>query len=381
MLRFVSLCKSLPPGDALIAGVSRETIQRNILGTLCEMCAIPTPTSKSASFTMFGRTIHLVGAPDESAVRRIKGSTLVLAYLDELSDLPEPFYKMILSRLSVTGAQMIATTNPESPTHWLKKKVIDNPDINMQVFSFGLDDNPVLSEDYKNSLKKEYSGVWYDRYILGQWSRAEGIIYDGFDPELNVTDHLNRPNGIRIAAIDYGTTNPTCCLVGNIKPNQWPQIYIEDEWYFNPEEKGYKMIDSEQADAIEEFLKLYNVEALYIDPAAASLKLELQRRDLPVVNANNDVLLGIKICNKFLKQLNIMVDKKCVNLITQLQSYAWDSKMSDKGFDVPIKRDDHSVDCFKYMILSKFPTGELEEFYTPERLEKLYNETMMENYA
>lgn len=381
MLRFVSLCKSLPPGDALIAGVSRETIQRNILGTLCELCGIPTPTSKAASFTIFGRTVHLVGAPDESAVRRIKGSTLVMAYLDELSDLPEPFYKMILSRLSVTGAQLIATTNPESPQHWLKKKVIDNPEIEMQVFSFGLDDNPILSEDYKDSLKREYTGVWYNRYIMGEWSRAEGLIFDGFDPDVNVIEHLNRPNGVRIAGLDYGTTNPTACVVANVRPNMYPQIFIEDEYYFDPEVTGYNKTDAELADDIQDFLKLYHIEALYCDPAAASLKLELMRRDVPVVNANNDVLNGIKICNKFLKQLNIMVHKKCKNLTGQMQSYSWDSKMTDKGFDVPIKKDDHCVDAFRYLIASKFPTGELEEFYTAEKLEELYNESMRENYA
>jgi len=378
ILRFISLCQTLPKGDALICGVSRDTVQRNILPSLCELCNIPLPTSKSNTMMLLGRRVHLLGAPDESAVRRIKGATLALAYLDELTDIPEPFYKMILSRLSVDDAKLIATTNPESPTHWLKEKVIDNPDINLTVFYFGLEDNPSLSQSYKDELTKEYSGVWYDRYILGQWTRAEGVVFDGFDPAINVVDEIKRTRGIKIAGCDYGTTNPTCVLVADIKVNEWPQIYIEKEFYFDPAVKGFTMTDGEQADAIFDFLKGENIEALYVDPAAASLKLELQRKDLPVINAKNDVLTGIKHCNKFLSQLNIVINRGCKNLIKQLQSYSWDPKMTDKGIDAPIKKEDHAADAFKYLCFSHFPNGELEDFYDAEKLESLYKEAMRE---
>lgn len=380
ILRFISLCQTLPKGDGLIVGVSRDTIQRNILPTLCNLCNLPLPTSKSNTMMIMGRRIHLLGAPDESAVRRIKGATLVIAYLDELTDLPEPFYKMILSRLSVTGARLLATTNPESPTHWLKEKVIDNPEIDLTVFYFGLGDNPSLSEEYKQALEKEYSGVWYDRYILGKWTRAEGIVYDGFDPAVNVVDEIKRPRGIKVAGCDYGTTNPTCVLIGDIKVNEWPQIYIEKEYYFNPEERGFKKTDGELSDDIVEFLQGESIESFYIDPAAASLKLELQRRDVPVVNADNDVLKGIKHCNKFLSQINIVINRGCKNLIKQLQSYSWDSKKTARGLDEPIKENDHSVDCMRYLCQSHFPNGDLQDYYDADRLESLYNEAMREVY-
>jgi PBSX family phage terminase large subunit len=344
ILKFIALCKSLPPGDALIAGVSRDTIQRNVIYQLCELTSIPIPTSKAPMMHLFGRRVHLVGAPDESAVRRIKGSTLALAYIDEITDVPEPFYKMILSRLSVTGAKLLGTTNPEGPKHWFKKNFLDNEELNLRLFSFGLNDNPSLSDDYKMELKKEYTGVWHDRYILGHWTRAEGLVFDGFDPENNVVEFLDRPQGYKIVGIDYGTTNPTACYLIDIKPNRWPQIYVEDEMYFDPAVKGYTMTDGEQADMIQEFLANKTIECMYVDPAAASLKLELTRKDFAVINAENDVLHGIKITNKFLKQLNVVINEKCVNLIEQLQSYVWDQKMVDKGRDEPLKKDDHA--CF-----------------------------------
>lgn len=378
ILKFIALCKSLPKGDALIVGVSRDTIQRNVLQLLCEFTGMPMPTSKAAVINLMGRRIHLIGAPDESAVRRIKGSTVVLAYLDEITDLPEPFYKMILSRLSITGATLLGTTNPEGPHHWFKKNFLDNKELNLQMFTFGLSDNPSLSDEYKAELAKEYTGVWYDRYILGLWSRAEGLVFDGFDHELNVIDDLKRPEGYKIAGIDYGTTNPTSCHIIDIKPNMWPQIYIEKEYYWNPQKEGFTKTDSELADDIVEFFSYRKIDAVYVDPAAASLKLELSRRGIDVVNANNDVLGRIKVCNKFLKQLNIMIHSSCENLIEQIQSYAWDQKMVDKGIDFPLRRDDHACDSAFYAVFSHFSSGELVEAYTPEMLENLYREAMSE---
>jgi PBSX family phage terminase large subunit len=373
--------KSLPPGDAMICGVSRETIQRNILSLISDLCSIPLPTSKATYFYLLGRKVHIVGAPDEGAVRRIKGSTLAMAYIDELDDIPEPFYKMILSRLSVPGARLIATCNPQGPNHWLKKHVIDNETIDCKTISFTLDDNPVLDETYKEEIKKEYTGVWYDRFILGKWARAEGLVFDAFDPEVNVADSLNRSSGVKIVGIDYGTTNPTAAYIIDVKPNEWPQIFVESEYYFDPAKTGFTKTDAELADDIEDFLRGITPEVIYVDPAAASFKTELQRRGLPVINALNDVLPRIKVVNRFFKEAHIVIKNSCMTLIEQLQSYSWDPKESDKGRDAPIKKDDHGVDACMYGIFSKFPTGELQEFYTPEKLEQLYRDAMREQYA
>jgi PBSX family phage terminase large subunit len=125
ILKLVDLIKNGPPGDGMIIGVNRESIQRNVLGELYRFLGFSPPSSKTVQVRLYGRDIYFVGAHDEGSVRRIKGSTLALAYVDEATDIPSPFWRMLLGRLSIKGAQLLATCNPEGPYHWLKKEFID----------------------------------------------------------------------------------------------------------------------------------------------------------------------------------------------------------------------------------------------------------------
>lgn len=167
--------------EFLMAGKTITTLKRNCLGLLSELigdnfkCTLST---KKAS--IFGRTVWLEGANDERSESKIRGMTLQGAYIDELTQIPETFYLMVLSRLSERGAALIATTNPDAPNHYVKTEIIDNDIIDKQVVKFMLDDNDFLDEEYKNNLKKEYTGVFYDRFILGEFVRAEGIIFPDF---------------------------------------------------------------------------------------------------------------------------------------------------------------------------------------------------------
>src|SRR5690606_8882998 len=126
------------------------------------------------------------GANDDRAEAKIRGSEFAGCLLDELTLLPENFVKMLLSRLSVPGAKFFASTNPDSPFHWAKTDFIDREaELTCKVFSFHIDDNPALDEDYKRELKREYQGLWYKRYIEGLWVMAEGAVYDFFEEEVN----------------------------------------------------------------------------------------------------------------------------------------------------------------------------------------------------
>lgn len=167
--------------DFLMVGKTLTTLKRNCLGLLSELVGDNfkcTLSQKKA--TIFGRTVWLEGANDERSESKIRGMTLQGAYIDELTQIPETFYLMVLSRLSERGATLIATTNPDAPNHYVKTEIIDNSVIDKQVVKFMLDDNDFLDEDYKNNLKKEYTGVFYDRFILGEFVRAEGIIFPEF---------------------------------------------------------------------------------------------------------------------------------------------------------------------------------------------------------
>ncbi|MDC7243637.1 MAG: PBSX family phage terminase large subunit [Sphaerochaetaceae bacterium] len=361
--KLLNLIRTGPPGDCMIIGVSRDSIQRNVLNELYKFLGEDPPTPKRTQEKLYGRNIYFVGATDVSAVRRIQGATLAIAYVDEIACVPEVFIKMLQSRLSVTGAQLLATCNPEGPAHWLKKQYIDKQDnLNLKVFNFTLEDNPSLSEEYKNDLKKEYTGAWYKRLILGEWAVAQGLVYDAVDDDnFFEEDNFNNPN-FYIAGIDYGINNPTVCLLAACNPRAYPQIRIIDEYYFNQKDHPRPKTDAELADDLEKFLENKNVKSVYIDPSAASLKLELDRRNLPVYDAVNDVIPGIQVVNKFLLGKNLLISNKCTNLKDELYTYSWDAKAADRGEDKPVKVSDHCCDSLRYLIFTEFPEGDFEAY-------------------
>lgn len=357
ILKLIDVIKNGPPGSGMIIGVNRDTIQRNVLLELYKFLGCDPPGTKTTETKIYGRNIYFVGAHDEGAVRRIQGSTLAFAYVDEATCIPAPFWRMLLSRLSIPNSQLLATCNPEGPAHWLKKEFIDRPELDLVHWNFQLDDNPSLTEKYKKDLKMEYTGMWYKRYILGEWAVAHGLIYDGYDHD-NVYEQPYEPPNYYILGIDYGTTNATAAVLCAVSPNRWPQIRIEEEFYYDSAKHGRSKADDELADDIVNFISYRNVSAVYVDPAAASFKIELRKKNLPVLDANNDVIPGIRTTSKFISNKNIVIHKSCKILNEHIQSYAWDPKAADRGEDKPVKVNDHILDALRYAIYTAFPTGE-----------------------
>lgn len=179
---------SRPPGHLyMMCAKSLQTLRRNCLLPLAELVGEDNfRFSVSAKEgVLFGRRVMLEGANDARSEGKIRGITLGGAYCDELSLFPEDFFVMLLSRLRVDGAKLIATTNPDVPTHWLKTEYLDNDALSDTLLSvfFHIDDNTALPEDYVSSLKKEYTGVFYDRFILGKWVVADGAVYKVFSDD------------------------------------------------------------------------------------------------------------------------------------------------------------------------------------------------------
>lgn len=342
ILRLIDLIQNGPQGDAMICGVSRAAIQRNLLKDMFNLLGWSMPNENKTTMRMYGRDVHFVGAKDERAVAGIQGSTLAIAYVDELPKIPKSFFKMLQSRCSVPGAKIICTGNPEGPRHWVKREYIDSSDIDMKLFQFTLDDNPSLDDKYVANIKKEYSGVWYRRLILGEWAAADGMIYDSFD-ENNMFDGETFPPSYYIAGIDYGTSNATCCLLAGVYPKGFQKIRILKEYYYDSKEKMRCKTDSELAYDIYEILKnVPNLRSVYVDPSALSLRTELDRKGLPVEEADNDVVNGIKVVSSMIYNKQIVINKDCKNLIDSLYSYTWDEKAADRGEDAPRKEFDHA---------------------------------------
>lgn len=347
-----------PQGDVLITGVSRTTIQHNVLSLLYPALGFPLPSPKRMQDKLFGKDVYFKGVHDSGALQDIQGCTLALAYCDEVVNMPLPVWNMLVGRLRVPGAQLFATCNPEGPSHWFKKEILDQAEEKeVKYWTFLMEDNPTLTEEYKNRMKKMYTGMWYKRYILGEWAVAHGLIYDSFDND-NLYEHpFDNPN-YYVVGIDYGTSNATAAVLVAVTPTRWPQIRVEAEYYYDSVKQGRQKTDDELARDIKDFIGYRNIRAIYVDPSAASLKLELRRRDLPVVDAKNDVLPGIKVTSKFFAGKNLVIQKGCKTLIEVIQSYSWDPKAADRGEDRPLKKFEHLADALRYAIYTAFPTGE-----------------------
>lgn len=344
--KLVDMCRNAPEGALVLCGKSQDSIKRNIVEELMRIW----PQDLLQYFPgkrelyMCGRQIYCIGASDERAESKIRGGTFSGALVDEATLLPESFFVMLLSRLSRPGAQLVFTSNPDSPFHWLKRNFIDREgEIDITNHNFLIEDNPSLDREYVENLKKEYRGLWNKRYIQGQWCLAEGSVFDFFSEDIHVIDEAPAYAKYWLCGIDYGTTNPCGFTLLGFNDDVFPNLWVEKEYYFDSKKEGYQKTDNDYAQDLYRFLDGYGVKRVYIDPSAASFKVEIRRMmpQLSLVEANNDVLNGIRVLSKHLSLGNLKVRSKCKNLIKEFQSYVWDSKKAERGLDEPVKAHDH----------------------------------------
>lgn len=361
ILRFLIAVEFCPRGGAIVMiGRTRDSVWRNVLGPLQDTGMFDVISKAivgnygAPTVTILGRTVHVLGAHDAKSEKVIRGMTVALAYVDEVTVIGEEFFTQLLGRMSVPGAQLFGTTNPDSPAHWLKAKFLDRiaqlPD--WRRFHFTLADNPGLTAAYVESISREFTGLWYRRFILGEWVQAEGAVYDTWDPDHHVVTPDQVPDMERVLAlgIDQGTTNPTRgLLVGLAKGRLWTL----DEW---APDTG--LTDAAQSQSLRRWMTTRRVaswrdpEWLFVDPAAASFRLQLFEDGVNNVGLGaNAVLPGIRTVSSLLatRQL-VVVGQNCPNLVKEIPGYAWDPKATKKGEDKPLKVNDHAVDGWRYAV-------------------------------
>lgn len=297
---------------------------------------------------------YLFGGKDESSYALIQGVTLAGVLLDEVALMPRSFVNQAVARCSVEGAKMWFNCNPESPQHWFRQEWILQAEVkNALHLHFTLDDNPSLSEQTKERYRSMWSGIFYQRYILGLWVMSEGLIYDMFDQSENVYRPEERPVDMewvsnRVIAIDYGTTNPTRFL--EIFDNG-EKIRVDREYSWDSRREHAQKTDKEYADDLIGFMGR-DYCAVIVDPSAASFIAELRSRGVYVIPANNDVLDGIRKTASLIKRRTVMVCNTCSCLLDELGTYSWDDKASARGEEKPIKEADHSLDALRYYVNS-----------------------------
>jgi len=357
LLRWLEFCRSGSQGPLILCGRTDKTIKRNIIDPLQTLVgsAVQYRIGRG-EVQLYNRVMAVVGANDERSVAKIQGSEFAGALVDELSLMPESFIKMLLSRLSIPGAKLFGSTNPDSPYHWLKTDFIDRKDVlDCKVFSYTIDDNPSLDEEYKKQLKLEYRGLWYKRYIEGLWVVAEGAVYDFFNESEHVIDHPPGPATKYFVGVDYGTQNPCVFLLIGYNPGLFPNIWCEKEYYHDSKAKMRQKSDYEYTQDMIKFLDGITPEAIFIDPSASSLKVEFRRNGIQNIrDAVNDVLPGIRFQGQLLSNGTYKICSQCQETIKEYSNYVWDEKASRTGDERPVKKFDHCKDAERYILFTNF---------------------------
>src|SRR6185369_10260015 len=358
--RFMQAAYNCPDSQIYIVGHTFDTAFRNVVRPILESKELeifrPFVNWSGKKLYFRDKTITVLGAKDEGAVGNFQGLTMSLVYCDEITLYPESIIDMIDSRLSLSHSVGIATCNPSHPGHKIKKWIDMAQEGNPRYYQlhFTLDDNPYVSQDYKDRLKQSTSGLFYKRNYLGLWCMAEGAIFDFFDRKIHVVNKPPRAADYWIAGIDYGISNAFACVLIVVSTGKYTQsgkcLWVEKEYYWDCREKGRQKINSEFADDIQRFIEPYSVKGIYIDPSALAMKLELQKRGLHVVEANNDVIQGIEVMTSEMGKGNLFVCSECKHLIKEIENYVWDEGKAKKGEDAPVKKGDHAVDALRYAI-------------------------------
>lgn len=356
-----------PPGLLLMTGVSKDTIYDNVLRDLFDTVGESNYryNRQTGDLLMYGRQLKVVGAKDDGSEKYIRGKTLAGAYSDEATLMPPEFLKQLMNRLSVKGAKMYLTTNPDTPSHPLYTDYIINEKRRasgmVDVIHFELEDNPNLTDEYIEFIKGAYAGLFYQRSILGLWVMGEGAIYDMWTDE-NVYDECPVVQGVwdaalRYVAIDYGTTNPMVYL-DIVDTGDY--VLIDREYYYDSKVEGKQKTDSQYADDFKAFIEGVPCFAAVVDPSAASFKVQLLQNGVSVREADNDVLNGISLVSTLIQKRILRINRRCKNTIREMQSYVWNTKTAmEKGKEEPVKKNDHGPDAVRYGLKTMFNENRL----------------------
>lgn len=290
---------------------------------------------------------YLFGGKDESSYTLVQGITLAGVLFDEVALMPRSFVEQAMARCSVEGSKFWFNCNPENPTHWFYVEWIKKArERNIIYLHFTMEDNLSLSPKIKQRYENMYSGVFYRRYILGLWVKAEGLVYPMFNRENHVATKFPKFS-LRhryYVAVDYGTVNPFAAGLYDYDASEQKATMIKELYYKGGSEKRvdneayYKMLC--------ELIGNYPIEYIIIDPSAASMIETIQKYGkFDVIKADNDIINGIQDVTKFLNAGVLMFYKSCTNTFAEFATYSWDEKSAE---DAVIKENDHSMDQLRY---------------------------------
>ena len=288
---------------------------------------------------------YIFGGRDESSASLIQGMTLAGILMDEVALMPKSFVEQACARCSVSGSRLWFNCNPAGPNHWFYRQwILEAEERNCLHLHFTMEDNPSLDEAIRKRYQRLYSGVFYRRFVLGQWAQAEGRVYDFFEPEM-VRKAPESGYEQWYISCDYGTVNPTSMGLWGLNGGVW---YRVKEFYFSSRRQMRQMTDGEYASALRELAGGRPIKAVVVDPSAASFIQVLRREGWNVKQAKNDVISGIRATADALKTGRIVICDGCADCLREMEEYVWD--LRDGKGDRVKKENDHAMDDMRYFV-------------------------------
>lgn len=355
------------PGKRFIAGLSKDSVHRNVLIDLASIAGGDYAYNMaSGELWLFGKQYFVVGAKDEASYKKILGSTIGLFIGDEIVEFPESFLAQVWMRLSPDGARFVGSTNPGNPYCYLKKEVIDKfSSEKLEVIHYALSDNPNISDEAKKDIIASQSGVFRLRYIDGLWVVAEGAIYkDSWDDKANTVESTPigwiggaRGRVARWYAVDPGVDHPQVHLEFL---DDGDTVLVNREQIWDSRETQRQKTDGQYADDLEAFgAKGYEV---ILPPEAASLRAELVQRGFWVTDADNSVTEGIHTVSTLLARHKMKINKAgCPRTYKAIPTYVWDDRAAKRGEEQPLKVKDDECDALRYGVHGKIQQWRVRE--------------------
>ncbi len=333
-------------GEGLIVliGNTKGTLNRNILDPMRSIWGkdLVGEVKENGEVNLFGKKCYILGAYAGNGAARLQGAGIEYCYGDEITTWNSEIFAMLKSRLDKPHSCFDGTCNPEGPQHWFKHFLDSDADIFQQHYT--IDDNPFLSSEFVINLKKEYANtVYYDRYILGNWVAAEGLVYPNFSENRHVREIQTDPEGAYYISIDYGTINPTS--MGLWCVNQDGAVRVR-EFYYDSRKQLSQLTDQEYYTRLLDLAGEHEIASVIVDPSAASFIETIKRHGrFSVKKAKNNVIDGIRATNTYLQKDLIKFNSSCRDAIREFGIYCWDTQA---GEDKVIKQNDHAMDDIRY---------------------------------
>lgn len=341
------------PGLRLLMGNTKGTLQRNLIEPLQAIWGPQRVTSirSDNTATLFGEHVHCLGADNIKHVDRLRGLSVAYCYGDEVVTWAEEVFAMLQSRLDKEYSLFDGTCNPEGPGHWFKK-LLDKAGPDWYVQQYTIYDNPFLPEKVRRRMEADYAGtVYWGRYILGEWTQAEGLIYPMYP------DALVKPFGGPweewALSIDYGTQNAFAAILWAKHRGAW---YAVKEHRYSGRDTGVQKTDDDYVRDMERFAEavpegMRRGLLTIIDPSAASFiaAMRRSRTGFRIRPADNAVEDGIRETAACMQRGVIRIFDTLTETRRELEGYIWDAKAStDK--DKPVKVNDHLMDAARYFV-------------------------------